>query len=318
MFLSTGCKALQTEDAKVLRLADWPHHCRTLAGREPKLDQTYVCDNRGCKNIWPLHLRRRRIFEGQWACCTLCLEQIVHNQIRRAVRCGEHADVNITKVSTTVPLGLLMLAQGWITHSQMRQALQAQKTHGEGRFGDWLIRECGILPQRVALGLSIQWKCDLVVADEFLPQSTASLLPKFLTELYGWIPLRVTSSNSLQIASTSMTDSRIFQAIGRMTGLNIQPAILANDAYPLMLAKLNAFYAKDLTVYDTACLPSLPCRIAQIIEREQPYESRLVLIDQHFWLRSWHRSGNNLASSQEFYAKDGVKDHIFRISMLSN
>jgi hypothetical protein len=43
-----------------------------------------------------------------------------------------------------IPLGLVMLEQGWITSGQLRQALEAQRAAGAGRLGHWLVRQQGV------------------------------------------------------------------------------------------------------------------------------------------------------------------------------
>ena len=39
-----------------------------------------------------------------------------------------------------VPLGLVMIEQGWITAAQLRGALEAQRASAAGRLGHWLVR----------------------------------------------------------------------------------------------------------------------------------------------------------------------------------
>jgi hypothetical protein len=43
-----------------------------------------------------------------------------------------------------IPLGLVMLEQGWITSGQLRQALDAQRGAGAGRLGQWLAHQQGV------------------------------------------------------------------------------------------------------------------------------------------------------------------------------
>ena len=43
-----------------------------------------------------------------------------------------------------VPLGLVMLAQGWITHPQLRQALESQRA--EWKWENWRLAGCRVRP----------------------------------------------------------------------------------------------------------------------------------------------------------------------------
>ena len=67
-----------------------------------------------------------------------------------------------------MPLGLVLLAQGWITHPQLQAALEAQKASGQGRIGDWLQQSCGLPEERVTRGLGVQWSCPVLALDGLL------------------------------------------------------------------------------------------------------------------------------------------------------
>ena len=64
-----------------------------------------------------------------------------------------------------VPLGLVLLAQGWITHPQLQTALEAQRASGQGRIGDWLTQSCGLPEERITRGLGVQWSCPVLGTD---------------------------------------------------------------------------------------------------------------------------------------------------------
>ena len=61
-----------------------------------------------------------------------------------------------------VPLGLLMMHQGWISSSQLRSALEAQRIAGTGRLGQWLVRQKAVTEEMVAKALGLQWSCPVL------------------------------------------------------------------------------------------------------------------------------------------------------------
>src|SRR6201995_611512 len=78
------------------------------------------CANPGCRSGW-LHLFRKRstpIFEGGWTCSPECTEARVQGALRREL--DGHGMANDTH-HHRIPLGLLMLEQGWITRRQLRE-----------------------------------------------------------------------------------------------------------------------------------------------------------------------------------------------------
>ena len=80
-----------------------------------------------------------------------------------------------------VPLGLVLLAQGWITHSQLRKALEAHRENGTGRIGDWLISECGLEAEQITRGLSVQWGCPVLPVEGFSPEKMVLVMPQLFT-----------------------------------------------------------------------------------------------------------------------------------------
>ena len=108
--------------------------------RTPRGGIFETCANPGCNSGW-LHLWRSRsvpVFEEGWSCSAECTEARVASAVRRELDGRGAAQENHRH---RVPLGLLMLEQGWITSVQLRQALEAQRAAGGGRLGNWLVRK---------------------------------------------------------------------------------------------------------------------------------------------------------------------------------
>src|ERR1700748_3372513 len=128
-----------------------------------------LCSNAACMSSWtmPWRNRRRPVFEGQWGCSGRCVLAMVRAAVRR-----EQGESGVTASMLSphrhrVPLGLLMLAQGWITHPQLQRALAAQRESGSGKIGEWLLSECGVEAELVTRGLSMQWGCPVLTHGGF-------------------------------------------------------------------------------------------------------------------------------------------------------
>src|ERR1700686_2320106 len=102
------------------------------------------CGNPACSSRWLAFLkdRRRPVFEGRWGCTAGCVEAMVQVAIQR-----ESGDDGVMEGERQhrhrMPLGLILLAQGWITHPQLQHALDAQRRAGTGGIGSGLIAEGG-------------------------------------------------------------------------------------------------------------------------------------------------------------------------------
>ncbi len=157
--------------------------------------QGRLCGNPECASGWtkPWRNRRRPIFEGQWGCSGRCVLAMVRAAVRRERGDGA-ASASAVPHRHRVPLGLLMLAQGWITHPQLQKALAAQRESGTGRIGDWLMSECGVAADQITRGLSMQWGCPVLTPDGFSPELMALVMPKIFVEEFEVLPLRVAGS----------------------------------------------------------------------------------------------------------------------------
>jgi len=147
-----------------------------------QVQQRRSCGNAECTNGWtmPWRNRRRPIFEAQWGCSGRCVLAMVRAAVRREL--GDGGALSPTLHRHRVPLGLLMLAQGWITHPQLQKALAAQRESGAGRIGHWLMSECGVEAERIVRGLSMQWGCPVLTTEGFSPEAMALVVPKLFAD----------------------------------------------------------------------------------------------------------------------------------------
>jgi hypothetical protein len=160
--------------------------------------QRRLCSNVACTSGWtrPWRNRRRPVFEGRWGCSGRCVLAMVQTAVRRDLADGE---ISLPVPHRhRVPLGLLMLAQGWITHPQLQRALAAQRESGTGRIGEWLISECGVDAEQIVRGLSMQWGCPVLTTEGLSPEAMALVLPRIFVEKFGLLPLRVAGSRRIR------------------------------------------------------------------------------------------------------------------------
>ena len=88
-----------------------------------------TCANPDCATGW-LHVWRSRsapVFEGGWNCSADARQQRMRAAVRREF---EGRGSGPSRYRHRMPLGLLMMEQGWITRRAVAQALEAQKTPG--------------------------------------------------------------------------------------------------------------------------------------------------------------------------------------------
>ncbi len=149
-------------------------YAAALPSRGAVTPRERTCGAPDCRGGWiaPWKNRRRPIFEQEWGCGERCLTTLVQAAVQRETGDGVR-EAEPQPHRHRVPLGLVLLAQGWITHPQLQTALQAQRETGRGRIGDWLTQSCGLDQEHIARGLGVQWNCPVLSLEGFSPAKMA-------------------------------------------------------------------------------------------------------------------------------------------------
>lgn len=275
--------------------------------------QTGSCANPECKGGWraPWKSRRRPIFEGYRACSGSCLLSIVREAVRRET--GSAGPTERAPHRHRIPLGLLLLAQGWISQEQLQRGLQAQKNAETGRIGDWLTRACGVEPEQITRGLGMQWGCPVLTPDGFLPEAMALIMPRLLIEQFGSLPLRVAASKILYLASAAAVDASLAFAVEQMTGLHVESGIMEEGDFEDAQERLCSCTAVACKYEVLPDQDSVAARITALLEREKPIASRLVRAHQYYWLRMWLESGTRGRSGSLPLTSEDMLDFVFSI-----
>lgn len=280
-------------------------------GRVP---QRRVCGNAECSSAWtmPWRNRRRPIFEGQWGCSGRCVLTIVKAAVRREQGDGESAP---SPHRHRVPLGLVMLAQGWITHPQLQKALAAQRESGTGRIGDWLINECNLEPEQIARGLGMQWGCPVLTTEGFSPELMAMVLPRLFAEKFGLLPLRVAGSRILYLGFADRLDASAAFATEQMSEVKVESGVVASAQFEAARSRLLACDGVPMKLEAADDHDSMAARITAVLEQKQPIASRLVRLHQYYWLRIWLESGSVGKVGSLPVTGEDVADHVFTVGV---
>jgi Type II secretion system (T2SS), protein E, N-terminal domain len=276
------------------------------------------CGNVECASTWtaPWRSRRRPIFEGQWGCSGRCVLAIVKAAINREMGEGE-GEMASKPHRHRVPLGLVMLAQGWITHPQLRHALEAQRANGRGRIGDWLVAECGLETEQITRGLSMQWSCPVLSSKGFEPEAMALAVPRAFVDEFSVLPLRVAGQRILYLAFEEQLDASVALAMEQMSELKVESGLMESAQFKEARAKLMACAAVKTNPEGVTSMASLAARITAILEQRQPVAARLVRLRQYYWLRLWLESGAMSSRGSIPGTDEDMSDHIFTIGVIA-
>ena len=274
-----------------------------------------TCGNLECLGRWkmPWRNRSRPIFEGRWGCSGACLQAIVQQSLRR-----ERGDLRLATDEDMphqhrIPLGLVMLQQGWITQTQLRTALDAQRLAGEGRFGEWLVRECGVSQAQVTRGLAAQWSCPVLPIDGFSPAAMSLMVPRILVEQSVLVPMRVAGSRILYVAFKDRLDASATFALEQISGLDVISGLLDDAQFDLARKRLLESTFVNTEVKAVADADGMARTITGMLDETQPVGSRIVRVHQYYWMRTWLERGSYSGVGTLPATGEDVTDTLFTI-----
>lgn len=276
--------------------------------------QRHLCGSADCAGGWtmPWRSRRRPVFEEQWGCSGRCVLAMVRDALRREM--GDRTSATTSALHHhRVPLGLLLLSQGWITHPQLRRALEAQRQNGTGRIGEWLIAECGLEAEQITRGLSLQWSCPVLSVEGFSPEAMALVMPEIFVERFGLMPLRIAGGRILYVAFEDHLDASASLAIERMTGLKVESGILNEVQFRAAQSRLLECDRVEVKIEAVSDADTLAGRITAILEQKQPVASRLVRLHHYYWLRLWLENGAVGKPGKFPFSGEDMGDYVFTV-----
>jgi Type II secretion system (T2SS), protein E, N-terminal domain len=247
-----------------------------------------TCSNPECASGW-LHLWRKRsapVFEGGWVCSAACTSARIEAAVRREME-GKRLDSASHR--HRVPLGLVMLEQGWITSEQLRQTVDAQRSAGQGKLGQWLVRQHKISEHLVARALSLQWSCAVLPLEQHDPDAMAAMLPRLFIDAFGALPIRVAAGAILYVGFEERPDPVVALALERMSGLHVEPGLVPESVFQSAHQRMLSAAYPSIELQEAASESSLIRVLARAVERAKPVEAKLVRIHDCLWLRMWTR-----------------------------
>jgi len=272
-----------------------------------------MCGASGCNGGWmmPWKNRRRPIFEQEWGCSARCLATLVKMAVRRETGDGIRGDRDEPH-RHRVPLGLVLLAQGWISHPQLQAALEAQRSSGRGRIGDWLSQSCGLDQELITRGLGAQWSCPVLTVDSFSPAAMALVMPKRLIAEFGLVPLRIAGSSLLYLAFEERMNAAVALGVEQMSGLKVESGLLTGTQFESARTAVLAADGVPVQMKRVADRDALTAGIVRALEQRQPIATRLVRVHQYYWLRMWLETGATRGSGSLPPSPEDVEDYLFQ------
>lgn len=241
---------------------------------------TETCANPECRTGWLRLFRSRAIprFEEKWVCSATCMERVIADAVRGQIESWQPTPA---ERALRMPLGLILLSRGWISHRELQEALVAQRRAHEGRIGEWLHHLHGISEETIAKGLAIQWNCAVLPSGMPGLEPAPALLPAVLRRRYDLTLLRQGPDAALYLAGRYRPEHAAARAVQHMLREPVHAAFIEDGMW--RLAEMDAGDAE----LEIPGRDGVAAYISELIERARPSDGRLVRVHDHLWLRLW-------------------------------
>jgi len=169
---------------------------------------------------------------GRRFCFPLCFEQELHRRFEIRAPTSRRS-----RPPHRVPLGLLMLSRGELSHEQLRRALEAQRQSGSGRIGEWIKKLEYAQEQQITAALAAQWSCPVL---RKLPASPAECAVPFqLLRRFQMAPVYFSrNTRVVHIAFAADIEYRALLAIEEILECKAEPCMADATSLTSMLAQI--------------------------------------------------------------------------------
>src|SRR5229473_1123534 len=141
-----------------------------------------------------------------------------------------------TKTPMSAKLGEILVRENLISPQHLRQALDYQREHG-GRLGYNLVKLGLVSDDTITAVLSRQYGIPSVNLDLFdIDDSVLRLIPQEVAQKYSVLPLSRVGA-TLTLAMVDPTNVFAMDDIKFMTGLNVEPVVVAEASIQAAVAK---------------------------------------------------------------------------------
>ena len=237
-----------------------------------------------------------------WRCSGLALQ-------REIGACGRSGGLHRHRV----PLGLVMLAQGWITHPQLQAALECSgRAAADGLATGW----CGVRGWSGAGDARVERAVELSGADgarRFCRSEMALVMPREFVEEFGVVPLRVGRTRVLQLGCEDQAECFGGLAVEKMPELKVQSGLVTGAQLRAARQRLLECRGGDGRYRAVGDADALAARITALLEQKQPLDSRLVRLHRYYWLRLWLESGTKGRAGSLPTGVEDMQDYVFTI-----
>jgi Type II secretion system (T2SS), protein E, N-terminal domain len=201
-----------------------------------------------------LHRLRRResgiAFHDRWYCSPECLLP----GLQGVIETMRQVQLSQRSAAHRMPLGLAPVSRGHLTTDQLRRALVAQQSAGNGRLGEWLVRLGFTNEAQVVAALGLQWGCPVFKLSQTHLPDCVGLVPLGLLEAYCVVPVQfVTKTRTLYLGFSNEVDHSLLYSMEQMVPCKAECCAISESVVRKLLRVARQETRLTEIVFDSDC-----------------------------------------------------------------
>lgn len=226
--------------------------------------------------------RRGTFLQGDYYCQPHCLETALTLQLSTL-----RALAPTTQPPNRIPLGLLMVARGKLTYTEVQAALEAQRRARYGKIGEWIEKLGFASEHEVTKALALQWGCPVAASFDPAGRYFPGEIPLPILEAFQMLPLNyVLSTNTLYLAFGERVDHAALYAVAKILNCRTLPCVAGRESIATQLEAMRQFSRPcDVEFGPMTDLSEMARIAASYTTRLSPGQVRLSRVGRFIWLR---------------------------------
>lgn len=237
-------------------------------------------------------------FEGRWYCSPGCLQPVLRLRLHSLLSGLAFDRPRIHRL----PIGLLLMHRGAISHHQLQEAVGRQREAGEGRLGEWLCRLDFITEHQLTAALAQQWGCPTYPLERQPVQlAFGRLVPFKVLESACAVVVHVSAdSSTAHLTFGNRLDFTTLYAVERMLDRQTVASVANQSSVERVLDHLRHASPSQDPTFDSVRDPAEMSRIIGSYAAElQAVQVSVARAASYIWVR--------------FFRKHAARDLLFRI-----
>lgn len=223
----------------------------------------------------------RILLDEKFYCQSQCLEAALFDRLSRLL-----AMTQPLPPPNRIPLGLLMVARGKLTHIEVRAALDAQSRDGGGKIGDWFEKLGFASEQDVTGALALQWGCPLASSFDLTAVTSPGGIPLTILEAFQMLPVNhAAATGTLYLAFGERVDHAALYAIERTLNCRTQPCVARRKGVARQLESMRLLSHPNDVEFVTRDLNEMARISLSYVSRLSPEGIRVNRVGRFIWLR---------------------------------